>query len=124
MKSDGRYSVIKRSDPVSKRPYIVPLQGLRAFAFAGIFISHVSLNYMSCGACAVSLFFVLSGFLLTVRSMGRDLETHGFSCLAFSWNKIKKLFPLHILMSLPFIWSLLRSDASLPQSALTIAVNY
>lgn len=41
------------------------LQGLRAVAFIAIFISHTSVgNYSKLGAWGVSIFLVLSGFVM------------------------------------------------------------
>lgn len=76
---------------------IEPLQWLRALAFIGIFISHSNIGDFSCfGAFGVSVFLVLSGFLLSYKyiSVGSEPER----AVVFAWRKIKKLYPLHLLM--------------------------
>lgn len=80
---------------------IQALQGLRAIAFIGVFLNH-SIGGMAClGAAGVSVFFVLSGFLLAVSYWDRD-PAAGKSAIMrsarFSWIKIRKLYLLHIFM--------------------------
>lgn len=76
----------------SKR--IESLQGLRAIAFLAILISHSRVfNCGYLGAWGVSIFFVLSGFLMTYNYMPRQDFKYP-SPLVFGWQKIKKLYPL------------------------------
>ncbi len=48
------------------------LQSLRALAFLGIFISHSGLS-SQLGAWGVSVFFVLSGFLMAYTTKNKEL---------------------------------------------------
>lgn len=75
------------------------LQGLRAIAFLAIFLSHAGLgNLTVLGAWGVSIFFVLSGFLMMYNYLPReDVRESGIS---FAWKKTKKLYPLHIVTML------------------------
>jgi len=70
------------------------LQGLRAIAIIAIFISHSELGkFEYFGAWGVSVFFVLSGFLMLFNYLPREeYPEFGFG---FAWGKIKKLYPLH-----------------------------
>ena len=78
---------------------ITAIQGLRAIAFLAIFLSHTGLGNLGClGAWGVSVFFVMSGFLMILSYMSKD-DTPPVS-LKFAWNKIRPLYPLHILMML------------------------
>ena len=83
-------SAIKK--PMQKR--LDTLQPLRALAFLAIFTSHSELS--SLGAWGVSVFLVLSGFLMFYNYHDRTLGTSLKDSLFFSFNKIKKLYPLHI----------------------------
>lgn len=60
---------------------LLPLQGLRTMAFAAIFLSHTGIGYLGAlGAWGVSVFFVLSGFVMhTVITT----EAHRIPALAF-----------------------------------------
>lgn len=69
-------------------------QGLRAAAFAAIFLCHAGIGNFGClGAWGVSVFLVLSGFLMTVNYWNREI--HG-SNISFARRKISKLLPLHL----------------------------
>ena len=48
------------------------LQALRAIAFIGIFLAHAGITY-SWPKLGVSIFFCMSGFLMTYIYMDRDL---------------------------------------------------
>ena len=74
---------------------IESLQGLRFLAFFGIFISHIGI--MPWGAWGVSVFLVLSGFLMTYRYSQSDIPAGIKKRLTFSVNKVKKLYPLHVI---------------------------
>lgn len=74
------------------------LQSLRAYAFLGILMQHCSLIRL--GNWGVSLFFVLSGFVLTYSYIDKAIPTNIKSICCFAWSKIKRLYPLHILMML------------------------
>lgn len=72
------------------------IQSLRTLAFLGIFVSHLEIGpFGSLGAWGVSVFIIMSGFLLVYNYYYRNgIE----SIPSFLWKKIKKLYPLHIMM--------------------------
>ena len=80
--------------------FLAQYQGLRAIAFLCIFISHLfRLNAL--GAWGVSVFLVLSGFLMTYNYFGRqDAQKFG---VKFAIQKIHRLYSLHILILAGFI---------------------
>lgn len=82
----------------SENGRIKSLQGLRTLAFFGIFTSHTGLTQL--GAWGVSVFFVLSGFLMAYVYYERNLDCSLKRSVSFSIRKIKRLYPLHILMML------------------------
>lgn len=74
------------------------LQAVRGLAFIMIFLSHVELT--ATGPMGVSIFLVLSGFCMTYAYLDKPEKTPtpGFvNNLKFSWKKVKKLYPLHIV---------------------------
>lgn len=89
-------------DSAKGKQLIKPLQGLRALAFLGVFLNH-SVGGMACtGAAGVSIFFVLSGFLMTYSywdSAKFNKKLLLRESFGFAWGKIKKLYPLHICMT-------------------------
>ncbi len=84
------------------------LQALRALAFLGIFFQHSNF-YISWAALGVSVFFVMSGFLMTYRYENVELVTSFRDNLLFSVKKIKKLYPLHVITMLFFVVLSLKS---------------
>lgn len=83
---------------LEKRDKIVSLQTVRALAFLGIFSSHCEATHL--GAWGVSVFLILSGFVMVYTYHDRLLESSLKSCIIFSLEKVKKLYGLHILMML------------------------
>lgn len=75
------------------------IQALRGIAFWGVFLSHTGLKWFgAAGHWGVSVFLVLSGFLMFVSYSDND-RIKRISIrdnIDFSWRKIKKLYPLHI----------------------------
>ena len=78
---------------------IKSLQALRTIAFLGIFLCHASCK-IEWATLGVSIFYVLSGYLMMKNYSDKKID----NSFKFSINKIKKLYPLHIItMSLMII---------------------
>lgn len=78
-----------------KQSKIVSLQALRGLAFLGIFLNHAK-GIIHWSELGVSVFFVLSGFLMTHTYGDRDFDVSIKKNFYFSIKKIKKIYPLHI----------------------------
>lgn len=90
-----------KHDHLPKR--IDSLQGLRTCGFLAIFISHTVDGQASLGAAGVSIFLILSGFLLAYSYLQRDTALRQPSLadnLRFAVQKNKKLYPLHLVTML------------------------
>lgn len=84
---------------MTDRHTILPLQGVRAFAFLGIFLYHCGV--FETGPWAVQVFLILSGFLMAYNYCDKMNGNYDFKfSMEFSIHKIKKLYPLHITMML------------------------
>lgn len=85
------------------------LQVIRAFAFLGIFTAHSDIAAFSPGgAWGVSVFFILSGFLMfrSYYDTERISDDGIVYSVKFGTNKIKKIYPLHIatlLIAMPIM---------------------
>ena len=80
------------------------LQALRGLAFAGIFLGHF--YYFGWTPISVSVFFILSGFLLTTRKNSSYEKCGLADSFREAVRRISKLYPLHIIMmlaSIPFV---------------------
>lgn len=103
-----------------KNQKIDSLQALRAIAFGAIFIHHCGLKFG--GGWGVSVFLILSGFLLvynhrddvneSVKGIEGGLPEKVKKSLLFSWQRIKKLYPLHIIMTITAIPFMLHALSS------------
>ena len=79
------------------KPRLERLDVLRACACIGVFTFHCYLSLL--GTWAVSVFVMLSGFLLTYNGLDRverfPVDFKG--CAAYAWKKTKKMYPLYFL---------------------------
>ena len=80
---------------------IESLQALRAIAFICIFLSHC--DVIPTGPMGVSIFLVLSGFLMFRSSYIKGNEPEIKQSFRFAVRKILRLYPLHILTLLAMI---------------------
>lgn len=80
-----------------KKEKLLSLQVLRALACLGIVLSHIGAVSRNFGRSGVVIFFMLSGFVLTYNYFDRDVACSIKENGAFAVNKIKKLYPLHIV---------------------------
>lgn len=83
---------------IKKKSKIDSLQGYRTLAFLLIFISHADI--VATGALGVSIFIVLSGFLMGISYTSIRIENMPTSFkgkVKFSFGKVAKLFPLHLI---------------------------
>lgn len=90
---------------LQEKQILLPFQGLRALAFVGIFLSHTKVDVLSSsglGAWGVSVFLILSGFLMITNYYHTD-RIQNCSVrdnIKFSLKKLSALYPLHIVMML------------------------
>lgn len=73
---------------------IESLQAMRGLAFIGIFFAHAGCKF-EWAALSVTTFMTLSGFLL-MRNRGYKPRCGLKHNILFSWNRIRKLYLLHI----------------------------
>ncbi len=87
----------RTEDTVTDKKLISSLQGLRAVAFLSVILSHCGAPWL--GPWAISVFVALSGFLMTCNYYDRPRTAPGLrSAMTFSLQKIRKLYPLHLIM--------------------------
>lgn len=79
---------------MKKKEKLVSLQALRALAFVGVVLAHTDILYL--GRWGVSIFFVLSGFLLLYNYYDSEMPLTAKFAALFSLKRIMKLYPLYI----------------------------
>ena len=82
----------KVSDNTTRRSRIPGLDGLRAIAITVIVLYHMFPETMRGGYLGVSLFFVLSGYLLSVTCM-QSFELRTYSVGRFYLKRIRRIYP-------------------------------
>lgn len=94
--------IILSSDFIKQKSNkITSLQTLRGIAFLGIASFHCGLSLF--GPLSVSIFFVMSGFLMMYSYMNKPIECSLKNNVIFSLRKIKKLYPLYLITTLAMV---------------------
>lgn len=108
----------------NERNIIKTLQMLRCIALGGVVLSHTGFEHFRCiGHWGVSVFLVMSGFLFTYNyyQKGKIRSVSIKDNILFAINKIKVLYPLHIILMIFFGALLLFGDET--ESILVILVK-
>ena len=85
---------------LSRVPYLPGLDGLRAIAVIGVMIYHAHHEWLPGGFLGVEVFFVISGYLITLLLMG-ERERNGHVDLRQFWaRRFRRLLPaLYVMMA-------------------------
>lgn len=78
--------------------YIPALDGLRAFAVIAVVLYHMSANLLPSGLLGVTLFFVLSGYLITGILIREWSQTGKIDLPRFWIHRVRRLFPAIVFM--------------------------
>jgi peptidoglycan/LPS O-acetylase OafA/YrhL len=76
---------------ITRFSYRPDIDGLRAIAVLAVVLFHARLG-ISGGYVGVDVFFVISGFLITLIIL-KDIERKSFSIITFWERRIKRIFP-------------------------------
>lgn len=85
------------SDPSPRRFYAPALDGLRAVAFGVVFLSHLPGLWMFPGGFGVTVFFFLSGYLITTLMRLEHETTGGIDFRAFYARRFLRILPPYYL---------------------------
>jgi peptidoglycan/LPS O-acetylase OafA/YrhL len=123
----ARGDAVQFSDRIASA-HIPGLDGLRAVAVGGVLLFHYGVLPFWAGGVGVSLFFVISGFLIT-HLLLKEYEQHGtISLRSFYVRRALRIFPAYYVF-LAFSFILMRrlgqeADGKLFASAITYAIDY
>ncbi len=76
-----------------KKNYRPEIDGLRAFAVVIVIINHFNKNILPGGYLGVDMFFVISGYVITLSLAGRESENFKEFLTGFFERRIKRLVP-------------------------------
>lgn len=93
----GRRDGSAFGDPVRRFEYQPALDGVRALAVAAVLVFHAGYGWMSGGYVGVSVFFTLSGYLITSLAMVEHAATGRLDVGAFYARRIRRLLPASVL---------------------------
>ncbi|WP_232629373.1 acyltransferase family protein [Methylobacterium sp. Leaf118] len=79
--------------PKAAMPHLPQLDGLRALAVGLVFLSHAGLGHVVPGGLGVTIFFFLSGYLITTLLRVEALNTGGISLRHFYLRRVFRIFP-------------------------------
>ena len=86
----------------NKLGYIPELDGLRGIAIIGVMVFHTKIPFLAGGTIGVNIFFVLSGFLITVLLVQEFDKFQSINLKNFYIRRVLRLAPALILMLLVF----------------------
>lgn len=83
---------------LSQVPYLPGLDGLRALAVVAVMIYHANPGWLSGGFLGVEVFFVISGYLITLLLMAEHERTGRISLTDFWLRRARRLLPALFVM--------------------------
>ncbi len=115
---------------ISRVPYLPGLDGLRALAVAAVMVYHAH-HWLSAGFLGVEVFFVISGYLITLLLIGEH-ERDGYVSLGHFWlRRFRRLLPaLYVTLAFVTLYCLLFKSEALGKlrgdvvAALTYSTNW
>jgi len=98
------------SGGLSRVPYLPGLDGLRALAVVGVMIYHANHTWLRGGYLGVEVFFVISGYLITLLLIGEHERTGTVALRDFWLRRARRLLPaLYLMMALLLVCTSPRS---------------
>lgn len=93
-KGDRTNSTAKEQAPTRpKSRYIPALDGLRTLAVVAVVLYHLNLTWAQGGLLGVTIFFVLSGYLITRLLLNEVAKTGRIDLKSFWIRRIRRLVP-------------------------------
>jgi peptidoglycan/LPS O-acetylase OafA/YrhL len=79
--------------PISRIPYLPGLDGLRALAVVAVMLYHAGISWAPGGFLGVEVFFVISGYLITLLLIGEQERRGRISLPGFWARRARRLLP-------------------------------
>ncbi len=97
---------------LSRVPYLPGLDGMRALAVIGVLIYHANTEWLAGGFLGVEVFFVISGYLITLLLMAERESTGTVRVGEFWMRRARRLLPalfVMLFLLLTYTW-MFKSD--------------
>ncbi len=95
-RASSSFSAPKRQ--LSRVPYLPGLDGMRAFAVVAVMLYHANHTWLSGGFLGVEVFFVISGYLITLLLIGEHERTGRVNLGQFWLRRFRRLLPAVLAM--------------------------
>lgn len=107
-RGDQSLGRLYKGEGMNENKRLEGIQALRAIAFIEIFLRHCGVE-AAAASFGVTVFIVMSGFCMAVNYLPRadKMSLSPVSSVKFGVSKIKKLYPLHLIM-LAAIWVIVK----------------
>jgi len=93
---------------ISRVPYLPGLDALRALAVVAVMIYHANSDWLPGGYLGVEMFFVISGYLITLLLIAEQERSYRVSLGDFWMRRARRLLPaLGVLLLGVTIWTVL-----------------
>ena len=83
----------RRHENLSHVPYLPGLDGMRALAVLAVLVYHANADWLAGGFLGVEVFFVISGYLITLLLMSEWEERGRIDMIAFWGRRARRLLP-------------------------------
>ncbi|HSL73962.1 MAG TPA: acyltransferase family protein [Ilumatobacteraceae bacterium] len=101
---------------ISRVPYLPGLDGMRALAVVAVMVYHANSDWLPGGFLGVEIFFVISGYLITLLLISERERTYRISLRQFWLRRARRLLPaLFTMMAIVIGWTALFKYEALGQ---------
>jgi len=101
---------------ISRVPYLPGLDGMRALAVMAVMVYHANTSWLPGGFLGVDMFFVISGYLITLLLIAERERNYTISLGHFWMRRARRLLPaLFLMLTLVTIWTALFERNALGQ---------
>ncbi len=83
---------------LSRVPYLPGLDGMRALAVGAVMVYHANHDWLPGGFLGVEVFFVISGYLITLLLLGEEERAGHIDLKAFWTRRFRRLLPALLTM--------------------------
>ncbi len=101
---------------ISRVPYLPGLDGMRALAVVAVMVYHANSDWLPGGFLGVEMFFVISGYLITLLLISERERTYRISLRHFWLRRARRLLPaLFTMMLFVTVWTAIFKNEALGQ---------
>ncbi|MCU0261924.1 MAG: acyltransferase [Ilumatobacteraceae bacterium] len=101
---------------ISRVPYLPGLDGMRALAVVAVMVYHANSDWLPGGFLGVEIFFVISGYLITLLLISERERTYRISLRQFWMRRARRLLPaLFTMMAIVIAWTAVFKEEALGQ---------